>query len=86
MKEEFNLSEKIKTNEDWKPYSEFSFYWATDVKEFIRRLKEGLKKIKMKPLRTEELMKNKVIIADYVYWKDFREEIDRLFEGEEAKA
>jgi len=36
-----SLSDKIKTNEDWKPHSEFSFYWETDVAEAVKELKEA---------------------------------------------
>ncbi len=41
--EEFNLSEKRKQNESWKPKETFSFYWESDVKEFIKKLKEELR-------------------------------------------
>lgn len=62
-----NLGEKIKEKEE-------------ENKKALEKLQRELKEIKMKPIRTKDLIKEKVIIADYVYWKDFRKEIDTLFE------
>lgn len=42
VKEEFNLSEKRKTNDQWKPSEVFGFYWESDVKEFIEKILEDI--------------------------------------------
>lgn len=51
-----------------------------DVKQAIQEaLKELKEKVKNTPIKTEDIVNNKIIIADYIYWKDFREILDTTF-------
>ena len=44
MDKETSLSDKRKTNEQWKPEKDFSFYWEEDVREAVRRLVAKIEK------------------------------------------
>jgi hypothetical protein len=59
-------------NDDAKDYAKV----ITKLKKEKAELIEKIKNVKQISIKTEDLIKNKVIVADYIYWKDLYDILD----------